>query len=52
MLIKDPYHVDVDKVSNESYKEALKTLSITINEFDVLKLAIYTVSIRMFHVVQ
>jgi len=45
---KDPYPVDVDKLSEESYKEAHEILSMAIKEFDVSNAAIHTVSIRMF----
>jgi len=49
ILSEDPYPVDVDKLSEESYKEAHKILSTAIKEFDLSKAAIHTVSIRMFH---
>jgi hypothetical protein len=48
ILSEDPYPVDVDKLSEESYKEAHEILSTAIKEFDVSKAAIHTVSIRMF----
>jgi len=32
---EDPYPVDVDKLSEESYKEAHEILSVAIKEFDV-----------------
>jgi hypothetical protein len=48
ILSEDPYPVDVDKLSEESYKEAHEILSTAIKEFDVSKAAIQTVSIRMF----
>jgi hypothetical protein len=48
ILSEDPYPVDVDKLSEESYKEAHEILSAAIKEFDVSKAAIHTVSIRMF----
>jgi hypothetical protein len=47
-LSEDHYPVDVDKLSEESYKEAHEILSTAIKEFDVSKAAIYTVSIPMF----
>jgi hypothetical protein len=48
ILSEDPYPVDVDKLSEESYKEADEILSTAIKKFDVSKAAIHTVSIRMF----
>jgi hypothetical protein len=48
ILSEDPYPVDVDKLSEESYKEAHEILSTAIQEFDVSKAAIHTVSIRIF----
>jgi hypothetical protein len=48
ILSKDPYPVDVDKLSEESYKEAHDILSVAIKEFDVSNAAIHMVSIRMF----
>jgi len=48
ILSEDPYPVDVDKLSEESYKEAQHILSMAIKEFDVSKVAIHTVSIHMF----
>jgi hypothetical protein len=45
ILSEDPYPVDVDKLSEESYKEAHEILSAAIKEFDVSKAAIHTVSI-------
>jgi hypothetical protein len=48
ILSEDPYPVDVDKLSEESYKEAQEILSMAIKGFDVSKAAIHTVSIRMF----
>jgi hypothetical protein len=48
ILTKDPYAVDVDTLSQESYKEAHDILSAAIKEFDVSKAAIHTVSICMF----
>jgi hypothetical protein len=48
ILSEDPYPVDVDKLSEESYKEAHEILSSAIKEFDVSKAAIHRVSIRMF----
>ena len=37
ILSEDPYPVDVDKLSEESYKEAHEILSTAIKEFDVSK---------------
>jgi hypothetical protein len=51
ILSGDLYPVDVDKLSEESYKEAHGILSTAIKEFDVSKAAIHTVSIRMFQAV-
>jgi hypothetical protein len=48
ILSEDSYPVDVDKLSEESYKEAHEIQSAAIKEFDVSKAAIHTVSIRMF----
>jgi len=48
ILSKDPYTVDVDTLSEESYKEAHEILSTEIKEFDVSKAAIHTVSICLF----
>jgi hypothetical protein len=48
ILSEDPYPVDVNKLSGESYKEAHEILSTAIKEFDVSKAAIHIVSIRMF----
>ena len=48
ILSEDPYPVDVDKLSEESYKEVHEILSAAIKEFDVSKVAIHTVRIRMF----
>jgi hypothetical protein len=47
ILSEVPYPVDVDKLSEESYKEAHEILSMAIKEFDVSKAAIHTVSIRL-----
>jgi hypothetical protein len=47
ILTEEPYPVDVDKLSEESYKEAHEILSAAITEFDVSKAAIHTVSMRM-----
>jgi len=47
ILAEDPYPVDVDKLSEESFKEVHEILSTAINEFEVSKPAIHTVSIRM-----
>jgi hypothetical protein len=49
ILSEDPYPVNVDKLSEESYKEAHEILITAIKEFDVSKAAIHTVSIDMFH---
>jgi len=48
ILSQDPYPVDVDKLSEESYKEVHEILSMAIKEFDVSKAAIHTISICMF----
>jgi hypothetical protein len=48
ILSEDPYPVDVDKLSEESYKEAHEILSTAIKKFEVSKAAIHTISIRMF----
>jgi hypothetical protein len=48
ILSEDPYPLNIDKLSKESYKEAHELLSTAIKEFDVSKAAIHTVSIRMF----
>jgi hypothetical protein len=48
ILREVPYPVDVDKLSEESYKEAHDILSTAIKEFDPSKAAIHTVNIRMF----
>jgi hypothetical protein len=45
---EDPYPVDVDKLSEESYKEVHKIPSTAIKEFDVSNVAIHTLSICMF----
>jgi len=45
---EDPYWVNVDKMSEESYKEAHKIPSTAIKEFDISKAADHTASIRMF----
>jgi len=47
ILGEDPYPVEVDKLSEESYKEAHEILSMAIKEFDVSKAAIHTVRIHM-----
>jgi len=44
----DPYPVDVDKLSEESYKTAHEILSTAIEEFDFSIAAIHTVSICTF----
>jgi len=48
ILSEDPYPVDVNKLSEENYKDAHEILSTAFKEFDVSKAAIHTVSIRMF----
>jgi hypothetical protein len=48
ILGEDHDPVDVDKVSEDSYKEVHDILSMAIKEFDFSKAAIHTVSLRMF----
>jgi hypothetical protein len=48
ILKEDPYPVDVDKVSEDSYKEAYEILSMAVWESDVSKASMHTVSNRMF----
>ena len=45
---EDPYPVDVDKLSKDSYKQGHQILSTAVKEFDISKAAIHMVSIRMF----
>jgi hypothetical protein len=48
IVSEDPFPVEGDTLSEESYKEAQQILSAAIKVFDVSKAAIHTVSIRMF----
>jgi hypothetical protein len=48
ILSKDPNPVDIDKLSEESYKDVHKILSMAIKEFDVSTAAIHTVCIHRF----
>jgi len=48
ILDEDPKPVNVNKRSEENYKEVHQILSTAIYQFDILKAAIQTVSIRMF----
>jgi hypothetical protein len=48
ILSDNPFPVDVDEPSEESYKEAYKLLSMAIKEFDMSKPATLTASIGMF----
>jgi hypothetical protein len=47
ILSDEPYPVNVDKLSEETYKEAHEIQSTAIKVFDVSKAAIHTVSIRI-----
>jgi hypothetical protein len=49
ILSNDPNPADVNKLFQESYREAYKILSTSIKVFDVSKAAIHTVSIRTIH---
>jgi len=45
---EDSYPVDVDRLSEERYKEVNEIVSMAIKKFDVSKAVIYTLSISMF----
>lgn len=49
-VIEHPYPVNVDKVSEESYKEVREILSTAMKVFHISKAVIHTVIIRMVQV--